>query len=167
MKKERKKEGFKELIPYIVILLVVILIKQFLFTTILVDGKSMEKTLYNNDLMILNKIGIKLKPIKRFDIIVIKNGKNKLIKRVIALPGETVEYRDNKLYINDELVEENYGSDVTYDFDAVKVPEDNYFVLGDNRTDSADSRLIGTIPKKEILGHAVFTVYPFNRFGSK
>lgn len=161
------KKILKEVIPYIVIIIVVILIKTYIFTPVIVNGDSMLNTLHDNDIMILNKIDIRLNGIDRFDIVVIKTGKTKIIKRVIGLPGETVEYKDNKLYINGKKIKDNYGSDITYDFDLVKVPNNFYFVLGDNRTDSIDSRMLGPISKDDILGHATFTVFPFNRFGSK
>ena len=158
MKKESVKKAIKEIIPYIIILVVVLLIKKFIFTTILVDGPSMQNTLHNKDVMILDKIGIKLKDIKRFDIVVIKTGGTKIIKRVIGLPGEKIEYKENKLYINEKHIEEDYGSDVTYDFDVLEIPENHYFVLGDNRTDSIDSRILGTIEKK-ILKDTQFLLF--------
>lgn len=157
----------KEIVPYLIIIIVVILIKTYIFTPVIVNGDSMLNTLHDKDIMILNKIDVRVNGIDRFDIVVIKTGKTKIIKRVIGLPGETVEYKDNKLYINGKKVKDKYGSDTTYDFDLVKVPDNSYFVLGDNRTDSVDSRLLGPISKNDILGHATFTVFPFNRFGGK
>lgn len=127
----------------------------------------MMNTLHNGDVMILDKIGMKLGGIKRFDIVVIQTGKTKIIKRVIGMPGETISYHDNKLYINGKEVSDNHSNEITYDFEEVKIPDGEYYVLGDNRTDSVDSRILGTIPKNEILGHATFIIYPFNRFGSR
>ena len=83
------------------------------------------------------------------------------------MPGETISYHDNKLYINGKEVSDNHSNEITYDFEEVKIPDGEYYVLGDNRTDSVDSRILGTIPKNEILGHATFIIYPFNRFGSR
>ena len=157
----------KELLPYIIIIIVVIIIRTFIFTPVVVNGPSMMNTLHNGDVMILDKIGMKLGGIKRFDIVVIQTGKTKIIKRVIGMPGETISYHDNKLYINGKEVSDNHSNEVTYDFEEVKIPDGEYYVLGDNRTDSVDSRILGTIPKNEILGHATFIIYPFNRFGSR
>lgn len=157
----------KELLPYIIIIIVVIIIRTFIFTPVVVNGPSMMNTLHNGDVMILDKIGMKLGGIKRFDIVVIQTGKTKIIKRVIGMPGETISYHDNKLYINGKEVSDNYSNEITYDFEEVKIPDGEYYVLGDNRTDSVDSRILGTIPKNEILGHATFIIYPFNRFGSR
>ena len=157
----------KELLPYIIIILVVIIIRTFIFTPVVVNGPSMMNTLHNGDVMILDKIGMKLGGIKRFDIVVIQTGKTKIIKRVIGLSGETISYKNNKLYINGKEVSDNHSNEITYDFEEVKIPDGEYYVLGDNRTDSVDSRILGTIPKNEILGHATFIIYPFNRFGSR
>lgn len=157
----------KELLPYIIIIIVVIIIRTFIFTPVVVNGPSMMNTLHNGDVMILDKIGMKLGGIKRFDIVVIQTGKTKIIKRVIGMPGETISYHDNKLYINGKEVSDNHSNEITYDFEEVKIPDGEYYVLGDNRTDSVDSRILGTIPKNEILGHVTFIIYPFNRFGSR
>ena len=170
MKKEKK--WIKELLPYILILVSVIVIKQFIVTPVMVDGTSMYPTLENKDIMILNRIKYKYSDIKRFDIIVIHDHNTYIIKRVIGLPGETVEYKNNKLYINGKIVKEDFSHAVTEDFnikelDQKKVPKDQYFVLGDNRINSLDSRTIGFIPKKEILGKTKLTIIPFARFGNK
>lgn len=157
----------KEMIPYVVIILVVLLVKRFIFTPVVVNGNSMLDTLHDGDIMILDKIGMQIGGIDRFDIVVIQTGRSKIIKRVIGLPGETIEYKDNKLYINGKELEDNYGSQVTYDFEKVEIPKDRYFVLGDNRTDSVDSRMLGAIARGDILGHATFIIYPFNRLGSR
>ena len=157
----------KELLPYIIIIIAVIIIRTFIFTPVVVNGPSMMNTLHNGDVMILDKIGMKLGGIKRFDIVVIQTGKTKIIKRVIGLSGETISYKNNKLYINGKEVSDNHSNEITYDFEEVKIPDGEYYVLGDNRTDSVDSRILGTIPKNEILGHATFIIYPFNRFGSR
>ena len=157
----------KELIPYLLIVIIVLILKCYVFSTILVNGTSMENTLHDNDFMIINKIGIKINPIKRFDIVVIERPDDKLIKRIIGLPGETVEYKNNKLYINGKEVTDNYGKNETSDFGPIKLEDNQYYVLGDNRTVSIDSRYIGPINKNKILGKANLILYPFNRFGIK
>jgi len=164
---EKMKNIIKELLPYVIIIMVVLLVKRYIFTPVIVNGPSMMNTLHDKDVMILDKIGMKLNGIDRFDIVVIQTQNSKIIKRVIGMPGETIEYEDNKLYINDKEIKDSYGTGVTYDFEKVKIPEDMYYVLGDNRNDSVDSRMIGLISKKDILGHATFIIYPFNRFGKK
>ena len=161
-----KKIG-KEVIPYLVIIILVLLIKAFIFTPVIVNGPSMMTNLHDKDIMILDKIGMKINGINRFDIVVIQTSQSKIIKRIIGLPGEIIEYKDNKLYINDKEVEDPYPSQITSDIERQLIPENTYYVLGDNRTDSVDSRILGPIDKNKILGHATFIIYPFNRFGSR
>lgn len=164
---EKGKEIINELIPYGVIIVVVLLVKAFIFTPVIVNGKSMMTTLHENDIMILDKIGMKIDGIDRFDIVVIQTDRSKIIKRVIGLPGEKLEYIDDKLYIDGKEVDDPYGTGITYDIGLVEIPEGEYYVLGDNRNDSVDSRFLGTIEKKNILGRTNLIIYPFNRFGSK
>ena len=169
--KEKLMSLCKELIPYIIIIIIILLFKQFFFTTVLVNGDSMNDTLYENDIMILDKISYKTKIIKRFDIIVANVSNTKLIKRVIGLPNEHIKYENNELYIDGKKVSDKYGKGITYDFDIKslgfeKIPKNYYLVLGDNRQDSLDSRTIGLIKKEDIVGKATFIIFPFNRFGS-
>ena len=163
---DKFKKILKEYLPYVVILVLVLIIKYNVVAPIRVNGRSMNNTLKDGDIMILNIIGYKTSNLKRFDIVVVDNGKDYLIKRVIGLPGEEVEYIDNKLYINGKLVKDKYGNGNTSNF-KVKVKNNSYFVLGDNREDSLDSRYYGFFNKKKILGKTNFTVFPFNRFGNK
>lgn len=158
----------KEIIPYIIIIIVVVLIRTFLFTPVVVVGDSMVPTLENKQILLLDKITYKFKEIKRFDIVVIDTGKSEIIKRIIGLPGETVEYKDNLLYINGEVIESIYNFD-TQDFtmesitESKLIPEDKYLVLGDNRLVSSDSRIIGLIDKKDILGKTSFSIFPVKK----
>lgn len=165
---KKKKGGFLiELISYVIAVIVVLLFKTYVMTPIRVNGPSMNNTLHNNDYMLLNEIGFKFKGIKRFDIVVIKHEDEYLIKRVIGLPGEKIKYVDNKLYVNGKEVKENFKHPITTDIEEVKVPSGEYYVLGDNRVNSTDSRIIGTVPLKDIKGTTNFTIYPFSRFGKK
>ena len=162
------KEKYKEILSYIIIIVVVLLIKHYVITPIKVNGNSMNNTLKNKDIMILDKISYRFQEIKRFDIVVIKKGNDYLIKRVIGLPGETVEYKNNKLYINGKNIDEKFIHEKTNDFIMEdKIPDDCYFVVGDNRPVSNDSRYIGVINKKDILGKTSLVIFPFSRFGVK
>ena len=154
----------KEIIPYIVIIVCVVLIRTFLITPARVDGESMENTLYNGEIVLLNKIVLKTKGLERFDIVVFKYEKDLLIKRVIGLPGETVEYINNELYINYKKVDIPFEFDDTNDF-KYEVPSDEYFVLGDNRDNSKDSRYFGGVKLKNIKGKVSIILFPFNRIG--
>ena len=102
------KNNIIEILPYVIIVLIVVLIRTFLFTPIKVNGTSMVDTLHNGDTMILNKIGVKVTDIKRFQIVVIKTSDSYLIKRVIGLPGETIKYNNGKLYINGKVIKDKY-----------------------------------------------------------
>lgn len=170
---DKVKVFCKNLIPYLIIVIVVVLIRCFIFTPIQVDGSSMYPTLEDNEILLLKKFD---KRYDRFDIVVFdykdSYGKNtKLIKRIIGLPGESIEYKDNKLYVNGIYVREKFiSTQETYDFSLKelgynKIPEGYYFVLGDNRTNSTDSRIIGLISKEQIDGISDFSIFPFSRFG--
>ena len=166
------KEKIKPLLPYIIIIAVVLFIKAFIVTPIKVNGESMYPTLEEGDIMILNKTAYYFSEPKRFDIVVINTKDNYIIKRIIGLPGEEIEYKDNVLYVNGEEVEEPVEGLQTDDFTSEelgskKVPENSYLVLGDNRPESYDSRSIGFIQKNQILGRTTLTIFPFNRFGWK
>lgn len=167
---EKFKSFIKELIPYVVIILVVILIRTFIVTPVQVRGSSMEPTLKNKQILILKKYD---KSYKRFDIVVLKHGRDKLIKRIIGLPGESIEYKNNKLYVDGKEVKETFKINTdTRDFSfdelfgiGIKVPSDCYFVMGDNRNNSTDSRVIGFINKKDIEGTIGIRIFPLNKIG--
>ena len=161
----------KELIPYIIVIIFVLLLRYFIITPIQVVGTSMIPNLEDGELMILNKINYSFNDIERFDIVVVDYPDEPLIKRIVGLPGETVEYRNNKLYIDGELVKEKFdtnGKTGNYEINESGysvIPENMYFVMGDNRINSTDSRSIGPVKKEQILGKANFVLYPFNKFG--
>lgn len=167
------KEFIKGVLPYVIIIVCVLLVKIFVVTPIKVNGTSMYPSLSDGDIMILDKISYRFSDIKRFDIVVINSAFNgtELIKRVIGLPGDVISYKDGKLLVNEEEVSEDFLHKVTEDFDFSKlvndkVPDDFYFVVGDNRTDSYDSRYFGFVPKKYIEGKTSFVLFPFSRIGT-
>lgn len=165
---DKVKSILKEVLPFLVLIIVVLLIKWFIVRPVQVKGDSMYPTLEEGDIMLLNEISYKIHGIKRFDIVVIDKGDELLIKRVIGLPGEEVEYKDNVLYINGEVVKEpiDVEDGTTQDF-KVTIQEDYYFVMGDNRTISWDSRELGAFHISKIKGTTSITLFPFNRFGKK
>ena len=167
----------KELVPYIIILIVVILIRLFIISPVRVDGISMYPTLNNKDYLLVEKFN---KDYKRFDVVVLNYNGDKLIKRVVGLPGDKVEYKNDKLYINDKYVKETFlnqeyvkeqkkkssTGNFTNDFSIEllghnTIPQGYYFVMGDNRLNSTDSRLIGLVAKGKIDGKAIFNVFKF------
>jgi len=157
----------KDFIPYVIIIAVIILVRSFIVTPVRVSGSSMFPTLKNNDIVLLKKFD---KKIDRFDIIVFEYNDSKLIKRVIGLPGEHIKYVNGILYINNKKVDDVDLDAETYDFylDDLGyeiIPENHYFVLGDNREVSQDSRTIGLISDERIAGVGVFRVFPLNKLG--
>lgn len=152
----------KELIPYVIILIAVVLVRTFLFTPILVSGESMKPTLDGGEVMILNK----LSKIDRFDIVVVDIKKEDIIKRVIALPGETISCENGTIYVNGKKQEEGYSKGITGDFEKITLADDEYFVLGDNRENSLDSEELGPMKEEQIKGTTSLVLFPFNRIGS-
>ena len=165
MNKKRIKKIIRAIYPYAIVVIAVVLIRTFLITPAIVDGASMEPNLKNNNIVLLNKLDYKLNDIKRFDVVVINNDKTKLIKRIIGLPGEHIEYKDGNLYVDGFVINENFKHGDTFDFKLetigyLTIPGDKYFVIGDNRTNSTDSRMIGLIDKEKILGSVSFKLIP-------
>lgn len=156
------KKIFKELYPYLIIVVCVVLFRTFIATPILVKGRSMYDTLSGNEMMILNKLA----KIDRFDIVVVDEEEDDyIIKRVIAMPGETIYCEANVIYVNNKKISNKYAYGETEDFDKIKLKANEYFVMGDNREISKDSRMIGPVNKKDIKGTTRFILYPFNKIG--
>ena len=169
--KENKISGFlKSTVPYVVIIMVVVLIRSYIITPVQVEGLSMYSTLDDKEILLLKKYD---KNYERFDIVVFNFNNTKLIKRIMGLPGDTVEYRENKLYINGQYVKEEFltNNQQTADFTLEelgyeKIPNGYYFVMGDNRTNSTDSRIIGLIPNEDIEGTTNFAIFPLDKIGN-
>lgn len=155
----------KELIPYIVVVIVVVLIRTFLFTPIVVNGTSMSPTLNGNEIMILNKLSIKFHQPQRYQVVVLKENNSYLIKRIIGLPKERIKCVNGKIYINGKQLDDRFASGETKDFDEIKITKDMYYVLGDNRVVSKDSRSIGPVRKDELKGVTNLVLFPFNKIG--
>jgi signal peptidase I len=177
--RKRNRSSLRNVIEWVAIiaaaLVVAIVIKTFLFQAFYIPSESMEPTLRPNDRVLVNKLSYKMHAIHRGDIVVFKRPPSEasdptikdLIKRVVGLPGETIEGRDNQVYINGQPLKESYlpsgPSSVTSTFPATKVLPNQYFVMGDNRINSKDSRFIGAIPKSLIVGRAFIRVWPLSK----
>ena len=164
-------------------LLIALLIKAFLFQAFYIPSESMVPTLQKNDRVLVNKLSYKLHAVHRGDIVVFKAPKGPdgqpidptvkdLVKRVIGLPGDIVEARDGQVYINGKLLNEPYlppgtrtdcASFVNPCFLPGPIPPDHYWVMGDNRSESKDSRYFKAIPKSDIIGRAFIRIWPLNR----
>lgn len=154
-----------------VALLVAFLVRTFVLAHFVVDGTSMADTLEHNDRVFVNKLSYRLHDPNRGDVVVLHqlNGTSErdLIKRVIALPGETIRIEQCVVYINDQPLEEPYLNQEAMDPDdcgpdepATPIPEDHVYVMGDNRGGSQDSRAIGPIPEDELVGRAFVVFWP-------
>ncbi|MEG1503468.1 MAG: signal peptidase I [Enterococcus sp.] len=175
------KEIGKTFLYLVVLAAILVGLRQFVFTPVVVKGDSMDPTLIDGERV----IALKNTEIQRFDIVTFPApddvGKN-YIKRVVGLPGDTVEYKKDVLYINGKKYAEPYldeykskltdGQPLTDDFDlnklygSEKVPAGELFVMGDNRRISKDSRMIGTIKEKDIMADVKFVFWPIKRFGT-
>lgn len=138
---------------------------------VFVDSGSMIPALQIHDRLLINKLADDFSEPERGDIVLFDDpagGETPLIKRTIGLPGETVEFRDDRLYIDGEPVEEPYTNDSASEttFGPVEVPEGHYFVMGDNRDRSLDSRVFGPIPEESLIGEALFSFWPPGRAGT-
>ncbi len=131
-----------------------------------IDGISMEHTFYDKNRVCISRISKYMNDIKKGDIIVFSktlNGEKKqLIKRVIATEGDTIKIDRGKIYVNSEEITEDYKTGITMGHIEVTVPENSFFVLGDNREDSIDSRHLGTIPINDVIGKVILKIYPFD-----
>lgn len=176
---EEKKPGIlREILGFLVYVAVVVGITFFIITFIgqrtYVSGSSMESTLSHGDNLIVDKITYRFASPKRYDIIVFPfryKENTYYIKRIIGLPGETIQIQDGVIYINDEVLTESYGREVMKSSGLAEEPivlgEDEYFVLGDNRNDSTDSRdlNVGVIHRDEIIGRAWVRIWPLDQIG--
>lgn len=166
----------KEWLPYLVIIIIVVLIRSYIITPVIVRGDSMDDTLKDGEVLLLSKISYKVDEIKRYDIVVVKDkDSDYIIKRVIGMPGDKIYYEDDILYINDKKVFKRFTKDETEDFTLEEIceindddcsngiPKGKYLVLGDNRDISADSRIKGLIDKEQIIGKAIVRLWPLNK----
>lgn len=178
-----KTKQWKRLIVLRTILIVVIFamfFRSYLFASYVVDGKSMEPTLYDGNLIMVNQILYDFSDVSRFDVIVFHaNDEEDYVKRVIGEPGDHIKVEDDKLYINEEYVEEVYlqafrdqiTGILTKDFTLEevtgesRVPEGQLFVMGDNRVNSFDSRYFGFIDQEEVVGKVDIRYWPVSQVG--
>src|SRR6266851_1149938 len=144
----------------------------FLYQPVKVEGTSMAPLLSDQERIFINKFVYRFEPIQRGDVVVFwypLDRSKSFIKRVIGLPGETVEIRQGVVYVNGKAVAEPYVppkyEDLS-DFGPVRVPKDSYFVMGDHRVSSNDSRVFGPVASRYIYGRAVFAYWPVDHFGS-
>lgn len=179
--KQKKKEEnvlFSYIKEMIVCFVIALVVSHFITRPVVVKGSSMYPTLHDGSYGLSNTIGYTFGGVKRFDIVIlyVPEHKEYLVKRVIALPNETVEYRNQQLYINGEPIAEDflneeikqqYGQSFMNDVSKITLKEGEYYCLGDNRPNSRDSRYYGPFQKSQIVSKGIMVVYPFQDFGLK
>ena len=171
-----EQSKMKEIIGLVIYCIIVVAIMFFVIKFVgqrtIVIGDSMNPTLHENENLITDKITYRFKEPKRFDIIVFPykdNTSKLLIKRIIGMPGETVQIKNSRVYINDHELNENYGNAIMNDGgvadNAIILREDEYFVLGDNRNNSQDSRFasVGNVHRSDIIGRAWLRIWPLDK----
>lgn len=172
--KSTAKEVISMLLYLGVVLVLTFLIVRYVGQRTQVIGESMYPTLYDGDNLIVDKISYRFKDPERYDIIVFPyqyEDNTYYIKRIIGLPGETVQITDGVIYINGNVLDEDYGREVMLGSglaaDEIQLGADEFFVLGDNRNESKDSRepAVGNIERDDIIGRAFVRIWPFDRFG--
>ena len=183
--KKAARDMFTEYGPFLILLAFIIVIRVFIASPFRVQGTSMVPTLKNNDYMLLYKLKKNVKGINRFDIVVVDSSQGAIIKRVIGLPGEFIKYEVKEedgvskgiLYVNGMVVDESFFLPNEYTSatchrstdicnEGIQLKDDEYFVMGDNRAVSMDSRMLGAFSKKQIRGIADLRLFPFKSFGS-
>jgi signal peptidase I len=175
-KDKRKSNKYLELAVYIVFILIcVFIIPKYVIQRTIVSGTSMEPTLISKDNLLVEKVSYYFSDPKRFDVVVFypqgEESSEYYVKRVIGLPGETIQIIGSEIFINGKILKEDYGKDPISYVGIAKEPlqleKDEYFLMGDNRKISFDSRYkdIGPIRDKYIVGKAVLRIWPLNKFG--
>lgn len=176
--KIKEKSIGRELLSWISFLLIVVALTWFVVTFIgvrtKVSGHSMEPSLHHQDQLLVDKISYRFSDPERYDIIVFPYAHERgvyYIKRIIGMPGETIQIQDGEVYIDGELLGEEYGAEPMIDpgiaANPITLGEDEYFVLGDNRNHSTDSRStsVGVLKRADLIGKAWVRIFPFDRIG--
>ncbi len=161
------RELFIDSIKYIVLVFIIFFIVIYVCSLQQVIGPSMKPNFNNKDILLINKLTFKFREPTRFEVVTFLHEEgNFLIKRIIGLPGDTLFYKDNILYINNEVHEETFLNNIkTDDFSVIDlgyevIPNNMYLVLGDNREDSLDSRHFGLVKKSELIGKPFLRIFP-------
>ncbi|MFG6149097.1 signal peptidase I [Halobacillus sp. B23F22_1] len=168
MSEQMKREWLEWIKAIAIAIALAFVLRTFFFATSIVEGASMNPTLESGERVMFNKIIYYIDEPNHGDIVIIEKPTKNYVKRVIGQPGDTIEFKNNQLYVNDQPQEQTYLNEQstagTRDFGPVDVPEGRYFVMGDNRSVSKDSRNgLGFVSEDEIIGRTELIIYPFNQ----
>ena len=175
MRERKPKKYLRHIFVYILIAAVIsIFMTKYVASAYKIKGNSMFPVLADKERIIINKIAVKRKNINRYDIVVLKkpdNIKKSVIKRVIGLPGELIQIMEGEVFINNKKILQPFLKkpelmNKSVNMKPLLIKKGYYFVLGDNRKISVDSRSFGVVPKNYIYGKAIFRYWPFSRFGA-
>lgn len=154
------KEFLKDSLGYILFFIATLVVVIYIVSIGQIIGPSMEPNYHEGNIILVDKLRYRLVKIQRFDVITFRHNERFYTKRVIGIPGEIIKYNDNQLYINNKLVKEPFKREgITQDFITSKIPEDTYYVIGDHRTNSEDSRYFGPIDKLGITGKVEMIIW--------
>lgn len=176
--KEKSKGIFREILDWVIYIGIILLFTYLIITYVgvrtRVSGQSMQPTLHDGDNLLVDKLTYRFRDPKRYEIVVFPYKYEEdtyYIKRIIGLPGETVQIIDGYVYINGKKLEKDYGAEVMQDAgiaeELITLGKDEYFVLGDNRNHSSDSRVpnVGVLNRKDLMGRAWIRIWPFDSIG--
>lgn len=173
--KKKSKEWLYLLIYLAIVIMAALLLNRYVIQKVEVDGPSMEETLHTSDQLFVEKLSYRLRNPKIYDIIVFhpysENPETYYIKRIVGVPGDYIQIKEGKVYRNRKALDDPQGEEYLYDAgmaeDEILIGDDEYFVLGDNRYQSIDSRssTVGLVKREDIVGRAFFRLWPFNRIG--
>ncbi len=177
-KARKRSNGMRQTIEWVLLiagaLVIAIVIKTFLFQAFYIPSASMDPTLKVHDRVLVNKLSYHLHSVHRGDIVVFSAPPDErtaqikdLVKRVVGLPGDTIQAINGQVYVNDRLLKEPYlpKGTRTDNLPRTVVPANSYFMMGDNRTYSSDSRVFGPIKRSTIIGRAFVKMWPLSRLG--
>lgn len=176
MNRPRRRVVIEWGVILVIAVLASFLVRVYAVQTFYIPSGSMKPTLYDGDRILVNKLSVRFGTINVGDIIVFKapptehcddGSYSDLVKRVIGLPGQTITSKSNTVYVNGKPLKEpwKYWPDLNPAIKKLKVPVNNYYVMGDNRANSCDSRFWGTVPRSDIIGKAFFRMWPLSRVG--
>ncbi|MFC0522211.1 signal peptidase I [Pontibacillus salicampi] len=166
MSQHVRKEAWEWLKAIAIAFILAFVIRNFVFATSIVEGTSMDPTLEDGERVMYNKMIYMVGEPERGDIVIIQRPSKNYVKRVVGLPGDTIQVKEHQLYVNGQRVKEDYlnqhAIQQTSDFPPRSIPEGHYFVMGDNRDISKDSRNgLGLVKREEMIGRSELVIYPF------